>query len=178
MPSQHIPQNRTRARAGLDEDAYSNARSLYETTGDIRYAVIAIGKTRGDRLGWPDGIPDWAIQACQRFAEVVREATPLERKKLSVHSRLPRQSANEGLYRKVVAALEAGAQDFASACKEIGIDDESLKRNLRRKYNKELLVVPPDTPLGERHRRILEASEARVRLRRYRQQPDGQKREN
>lgn len=178
MSSQRIPQSRTRPRAGLDEDAYSNARSLYETTEDIRYAVIAIGKTRGDKLGWPDGIPEWAIQACQRFAEVVREATPLERKKLSVHSRLPRQSANEALYRKVVAALEAGAQDFASACRKVGIEDESLKRNLRRKYNKELLAGPPSAPLAERHQRILEASEARVRLRRYRQKSDGQKREN
>lgn len=157
MPSSH-------KEFGLDEDAYESARRLYESSGDIRYAAIAIGKARGDRMGWPDGIPEWAIEACKKYAEVVREATPLERKKLRNRAVLPPQSPPDGLYREILDALKSGAPSFAAACRQVGIVEEGQQRSLRRKFTKDLIASGEDGAIRDQHIRLIHDAVARRRL--------------
>lgn len=139
------------ADVGLDRNAYSNSRKLYEKTRDIRYAVIAIGRASGNRIGWPDGAPEWAVDACREFAEMVRLATPVERERLrGFRPELPQKRGYNDQYLKLIETMRTRNLSFAAACTELKIEDEAERKAMRRRYKDEFLDNAPPEVHGSR----------------------------
>ncbi|MCZ4346449.1 hypothetical protein [Devosia neptuniae] len=147
------------------EDAVLSARELYLSTGDVRFAAIAIGKAGSHDL------PEWALVACRKYATEVANARPSRRKKTMNEGQLKR-GYNENAYEKLLDRFELDHRlEFETELKaleaelNVAVDDaEAFRKWMRRQWSEDVTPEEPwiddgrEEPLTitMRHRRLHE----------------------
>lgn len=150
----------------LDDRAYLDAEKLFRETGDIRYAAIAVGKAAKAKVSRGGGIPEWAFEACQRYAEFVHRTPNVERRKARDGQTPPAIAVYEKIIHQLVKANKSGEHiTFTEACKRCNCEDTDTQKRYRRWFKDELIHPRSDrndkSPLGSvdliRTRRVNES---------------------
>lgn len=138
-----------------DRNELLDARRRYLQTGNIKYAVLAIGKSA------QDDIPTWAVDACRDYARMISE-TPSDHRAKAMSGRTWNLSAHNKAYERLLdvvqVQLATGIADLdellssaiSLVLKEYKVADENLeswRRALRRRWIDDLEAPDFENPI-------------------------------